>query len=261
MSSRGLSRALLCVLLLGTHLTWPSPAPAQIAGGTPIDIKDAPWQVALRIKSGAGFALCGGTVIDPRWVLTAAHCLPGGVLPKDIQVITGTSDYLNGGRWVGIRDVVIHEGYDPATNAADLALLHLVAPIEGAAITTADASLALRPGEPLFVSGWGAIGEGGQKSRQLMGAIVPYVGNPVCNAPDSYAGRVLPTMLCAGEVFGGADACQGDSGGPLVWRGPAGSVLVGVVSFGVGCGRQSKYGVYVRVSAFRDWIDRVLASH
>lgn len=260
MCSLRLARALLCGLLLGTLVAWPSTSPAQIAGGYPIDIRDAPWQVALRIKSGNGFALCGGTIIDRQWVLTAAHCLKETTQPRDLQVITGTSDYLNGGRWVGVRTVVVHEGYDPVTNVADLALLQLNAPVEGAAIAVAGSQIELRPGEALFVSGWGAIAEGGQKSRQLMGAIVPYVDNQTCNAPDSYAGRVLPVMLCAGEVFGGADACQGDSGGPLVWGGPTGRVLVGVVSFGVGCGRTSKYGVYARVSAFRDWIEGVLAS-
>jgi secreted trypsin-like serine protease len=243
--------------LLG-FVALPQSTSAQIAGGQPIGIEDAPWQVALRVKSGDRFTLCGGAVIDPKWVLTAAHCLPPAVAPKDVNVITGTSDYLSGGRWVGVRDVVVHEGYDPATNLADLALLRVVTPIEGVAIRLSRPAAEPRAGEPLTVTGWGATAEGGLKSRQLMRAVVPYVDNSTCNRPDSYAGRVLPSMLCAGEVFGGADACQGDSGGPLVQSLADGPVLVGVVSFGVGCGRQHKYGVYVRVGAYREWIDQRL---
>lgn len=251
---------LLCAMLVFVGVAFPSSARAQIAGGFPIDIKEVPWQVALRIRSGDRSALCGGSVVDRHWVLTAAHCLPAGVRASDVQVITGTSDYLNGGRWIGLSRVVVHERYDPATHAADLALLRLLAPIEGAAVALAAPDSTLSPGQPLLVSGWGATAEGGAKSRQLMGALVPYVDNETCNAPASYAGRVQPGMLCAGEVFGGPDACQGDSGGPLVKHNPAGAILVGVVSFGVGCGRTAKYGVYVRVSTFRDWIERNLQS-
>jgi secreted trypsin-like serine protease len=185
--------------------------------------------------------------------------MPEGVRPLDIHVITGTSDYLKGGRWIAIRDIAVHPDFQRDTNTADLALLHMSVPIAEAAVPPAGPAIALVRGEPLFVSGWGAAAEGGQKSRQLMGAVVAYVDNATCNAPESYAGRVQPSMLCAGEVFGGADACQGDSGGPLVARRQSGPVLVGVISFGVGCGRVTKYGVYMRVSAFRDWIERTLA--
>lgn len=80
--------------------------------------------------------------------------------------------------------------------------------------------------------------------------------NAVCNI--AYEGSIKPGMLCAGYREGGIDACQGDSGGPLVWRTSDGPVLVGVVSFGTGCARKLKYGVYTRVSAYRDWIDRQL---
>jgi secreted trypsin-like serine protease len=68
-------------------------------------------------------------------------------------------------------------------------------------------------------------------------------------------------MMCAGYREGRIDSCQGDSGGPLVWRSPDGPALVGIVSFGDGCARELKYGVYTRVSAFRDWIDRVIAAN
>ena len=89
---------------------------------------------------------------------------------------------------------------------------------------------------------------------------MPYADTAVCNDPASYNGGVRPGMMCAGYREGGIDACQGDSGGPLVWRTPDGPVLVGVVSFGDGCARKLKYGIYTRVSAYREWIDRAIAA-
>jgi secreted trypsin-like serine protease len=261
MCKAGLAHAIVAALVLLGVAVVPLSSSAQVVGGQPINIREAPWQVALRIQTGGQYTLCGGAVIDPDWVLTAAHCLPVGVDPKDVNVITGTSDYLNGGRWIAVRDVVLNDAYDPVTNDADLALLRVAVPIAGVAIRWSQSAAELRTGEPLFVTGWGATAEGGQKSRQLMRAVVPYVDNRTCNQPQSYAGKVLPSMLCAGEAFGGLDACQGDSGGPLVQAGDDGPVLVGVISFGVGCGRKLKYGVYARVGAYRDWIEGTLRSN
>ena len=81
-----------------------------------------------------------------------------------------------------------------------------------------------------------------------------------CNAKEAYDDKVKPGMMCAGRTEGGVDACQGDSGGPLVWRAPDGPLLVGVVSWGEGCARKLKYGVYTRVSAYNDWIAKELAA-
>ena len=105
----------------------------------------------------------------------------------------------------------------------------------------------------------GVTAEGASSpSRPLLKASVPYVDNTVCNDASAYNGRIKPGMICAGYREGGVDACQGDSGGPLVWRTSDGPVLVGVVSFGEGCGL--KYGTYTRVSAYRDWINRIVDS-
>jgi len=75
----------------------------------------------------------------------------------------------------------------------------------------------------------------------------------MCNAPNAYNGHIKAGMMCAGYKEGGVDSCNGDSGGSLVWRTSDGPVLVGVVSFGEGCARKLKYGVYTPVSAYRNW--------
>jgi secreted trypsin-like serine protease len=95
----------------------------------------------------------------------------------------------------------------------------------------------------------------------LRKAAVPVVDTRVCNEPASYNGAIREHMLCAGHKQGGTDSCQGDSGGPLVLRGSDGPVLVGVVSWGVGCARKLKYGVYTRVADYRRWINGIIAAH
>ena len=90
---------------------------------------------------------------------------------------------------------------------------------------------------------------------------VPYIDNAKCNDQDSYGGKIRSRMMCAGYQKGGKDSCQGDSGGPLVWHSPNGAILVGVVSFGEGCAKENKPGVYTRVSVYREWISRTIAAN
>ena len=131
----------------------------------------------------------------------------------------------------------------------------------GKVIPRADASMTVPVGQPLEVTGWGAMSEGGEGSRMLQKVEVPHVDTAVCDAEESYKGKITAGMLCAGYAKGAKDACQGDSGGPLVWhKAGAGNFLVGVVSWGEGCARESKYGVYTRVTAYADWIDQTMAA-
>jgi secreted trypsin-like serine protease len=153
---------------------------------------------------------------------------------------------------------VVHESYDRATQQNDIALIKLKSPIAGRVIPLAAGSLMVPTGQPLEVTGWGATTEGSGASSTLLRATVPLADTAGCNARDAYNGRIKEGMLCAGYREGGIDSCQGDSGGPLVWRTADGPVLVGIVSWGDGCARKLKYGIYTRVSVFRDWIDREL---
>jgi trypsin len=232
----------------------------RIVGGEPTTIDKHPWQVAIVIKRPEGSYLCGGSIIARKWVLSAAHCFHASDRNDTVRAKAGATNFVRQGVWSQIEKMVIHDQYNPATHENDLALIKLRVAPAGRVIPLVDASQAIPLSEPLEVTGWGATAEGEGAARGLMQASVPYVDNATCNEPLSYDGRVQPGMMCAGRREGGVDSCQGDSGGPLVWRTDAGPVIVGVVSFGEGCGRQLKYGVYTRVSAYRDWINGVVAA-
>jgi trypsin len=233
------------------------PPKRRIVGGEPTDINQHPWQVALQFK---GNFFCGGSVVAQRWILTAAHCFKFSRSTSDWRVKAGATNFVKGGVWSEIDSVLVHEAYDADTHENDIAMIKLKVPAAGQVIPLAAASLIVPVGQSLEVTGWGATEEG-SVSRELLKATVPHVDTSTCNTPGSYNGRVKVGMMCAGHKEGGIDSCQGDSGGPLVWRHSAdGPILVGVVGWGDGCAAELKYGVYIRVAAYRDWIDRVIAA-
>jgi len=185
-------------------------------------------------------------------VLTAAHCQ---VLPGE-KAIVGRRDLTkNDGEVVPIARVLNHADYNPETNDNDVAVLQLTKEVDRELVGLYDASLDLA-GSKSTVVGWGLLTEGGQAPSILQEVEVPVITNQVCS--DGYANDsvgITDNMLCAGLGQGGKDSCQGDSGGPLLVKG-SDTVLrqAGVVSFGIGCARPGKYGVYTRVSKYVPWI-------
>lgn len=255
-----LSVILISLLLPGSTAAQEEirPLNRRIVGGEKTDIKQHPWQVALNVQIDGQDYLCGGSIIAQLWVVTAAHCFGKSTVPRDVRAKAGVTDYITAGAWLDVERVVVHEGYEPKTQRNDIALIKLKSPPVGRAIPLADGSLDVPVNQPLEVTGWGAAMEGGSASHSLLKAIVPLADTAACNAGNAYGGRIKEGMMCAGFREGGVDSCQGDSGGPLVWRTLAGPVLVGIVSWGDGCARKLRYGIYTRVSVYRDWIDRVL---
>lgn len=235
------------------------PAGRRIVGGEKTDISKHPWQVALNIQIDGKIYLCGGSIVAERWVLTAAHCFKNSTRPEEVQVKAGATNYVTDGAWSQVLRIVIHEGYSSGTHEDDIALIKLKSALQGHVVPLAGQSGTIQVGQPLEVTGWAATFEGGDTSRVLLKTIVPYVDNATCNAPTVYDGRIRPGMLCAGFREGSIDSCQGDSGGPLVWRTAGGPVLMGVVSWGEGCARKLKYGVYTRVANYSNWIASVVA--
>jgi len=242
-------------------LACPAPATADvIIGGYPVEISESPWTVAVSSRDRFGGTragqFCGGVVIGRSTVLTAAHCLSKEVLgapPKqvrDLKVIAGRGDLLSAeGREIAVRDTWINPRYDSYTNAGDFAVLTLAEPLAASAVIpmAGPGDAAYKPGPGAVVYGWGDTTGSGDYATALRAARVQVLPDALCEEayPGSADGTyVAASMLCAGEREGGRDACQGDSGGPLVAQGR----LVGLVSWGSGCGRAGSPGVYTRVS-------------
>jgi secreted trypsin-like serine protease len=244
---------------------------ASIVGGYIPQPSEWPWMAAILHSDATtpGWSdykrqFCGGTLIDPGWVLTAAHCVhraSGGYIgPDEITVLLGRRN-LTGhrGEKIAVTEIV-PAAFDPSTMRNDLALLRLgtaasepSADLIGDGYTFADGDLAT-------VMGWGALSEGGRYPKYLEAADLPLRSSAYCGA--AYPGVFdVATMICAGRNEGGIDTCQGDSGGPLMVRDPGGAwKLLGVTSFGDGCARPNRPGIYawVGASTLRQWVLRAI---
>lgn len=238
----------------------------RIVGGEDTTIEENPWQVALLNAEDPYLVraqFCGGVIIHPRWVLTAAHCVDGGTIAADIHVLSGT-DNLTTGRGVRgtVKDIFVHEGWKQARNF-DIALIEMENPLRGKPISAPTDSSLLVAGAKIWVSGWGVTEKsGGKATRQLQGISLDFIPQGTeqgeCNYDLAYGGRVTGNMFCAGVAGraggGGRDSCQGDSGGPATIGLVENAKLVGLVSWGEGCAKPFKYGVYTRVPSFADWV-------
>jgi len=231
----------------------------KIVGGFPAPEQLYPWQVSIHYKAYGPLKghFCGGSVIAKRWILTAAHCLDRDTTADILGVYMGANSLMGMGTVISVKKIFTHKDYDPLTNNNDIALLELnndasVTPVK---IITPSQSELNAPGVLSTVTGWGNTYESGRTTPTLMEVGVKIISNRECNSPLSYAGNITSKMLCAGFRQGGKDACQGDSGGPLVVPNRKGGyILAGIVSWGDGCARPGKYGVYTRITEFTNWI-------
>ncbi len=229
----------------------PSDVQPMIIGGVETTIEENPFVVALTTPDG--FQFCGGTIVAPTKVLTAAHCTEGSS-PADIQVVAGrTSLSAGGGTTAGVSDIWIHPEWDSAALKNDASVLTLDTALSEAPLalaSPADSDL-YAAGANSTVLGWG-VTESGSTSDTLRKVDVPVTADTDCAA--SYPGSFdAASMVCAGLAEGGKDSCQGDSGGPLTGTGADGTrKLIGIVSWGQGCAEPNFYGVYGRVAAFYD---------
>ncbi|XP_077717406.1 vitamin K-dependent protein C isoform X6 [Canis aureus] len=220
---------------------------------------ESPWQVVL-LDSKKKLA-CGAVLIHTSWVLTAAHCMEDS---KKLIVRLGEYDLR---RWekgemdVDIKEVLIHPNYSKSTTDNDIALLHLAQPAIFSQtivpICLPDSGLAEREltqvGQETVVTGWGYRSETKRNRTFVLNFInIPVAPHNECI--QAMYNMISENMLCAGILGDSRDACEGDSGGPMVTSFRGTWFLVGLVSWGEGCGRLHNYGIYTKVSRYLDWI-------
>uniref|UniRef100_H3BG09 Suppressor of tumorigenicity 14 protein homolog n=1 Tax=Latimeria chalumnae TaxID=7897 RepID=H3BG09_LATCH len=235
---------------------------SRIVGGVEAAVGEFPWQVSLHLKNQHA---CGASVISTNWLVSAAHCFYDGHLLR----------YTNPDMWTAylglhsqkhhsqvtvmrrFKQIIVHNSFSISTYDNDVALLELETPITFSNLISPVCLPAkthdFPAGSNTWVTGWGALKEGGSAAVVLQKAEVRIINYTICN--EVMNGQVSPVMMCAGFLKGGIDACQGDSGGPLTkFEGNQRGFLAGIVSWGEGCAQKNKPGIYTRVTKFRKWI-------
>uniref|UniRef100_A0A8C8HVH7 Transmembrane serine protease 3b n=1 Tax=Oncorhynchus tshawytscha TaxID=74940 RepID=A0A8C8HVH7_ONCTS len=229
---------------------------SRIVGGNVSKPGQFPWQASLHYQNRH---LCGGSIITPRWIVTAAHCVYGFATKTMLWAVqVGLTDQpINGVLSRSLEKIVYHARYQPKGLNYDIALLKLTEPLtfNGLVepICLPNYGERFEEGKMCWISGWGATVDGGD-GVSMHSAQVPVLSSRDCSGPGVYQGAISPWMVCAGYLEGGKDSCQGDSGGPLACEESSVWKLVGATSWGYGCARRNNPAMYTLISHALTWI-------
>ncbi|XP_028616845.1 serine protease 27 [Grammomys surdaster] len=243
----------------------------RMVGGEDALEGEWPWQISIQ-RNGIHF--CGGSLIAPTWVLTAAHCFSNTSDISIYQVLLGALKLQQPGPhalYVPVKRVERNPQYQGMASSADVALVELQVPVTFTnyilPVCLPDPSVVFESGMNCWVTGWGSSSEQDRlpNPRILQKLAVPIIDTAKCNllyskdvASDFQFETIKDDMLCAGFAEGKKDACKGDSGGPLVCLVDQSWVQAGVISWGEGCARRNRPGVYIRVTSHHKWIHQII---
>ncbi|KAE8633343.1 hypothetical protein XENTR_v10001851, partial [Xenopus tropicalis] len=244
---------------------------SRIVGGVNSQPGAWPWLVSIQAWRGSDYGhFCGGTILNNQWILTAAHCLIDYKTTFDtIRVVIGARKLSKLGSETQIRKVkqlILHEKYlREGKHSYDIGLILLDEPIKFNDYTQRaclpSASLNVAQKTNCYVAGWGVLEEKAYleiaAADILQEAGVFFINKELCNSKEWYNGKVYPYNLCAGHKEGKIDSCQGDSGGPLMCKRKTSNdyIVVGVTSWGIGCARKQRPGIYISTQYFNEWIE------
>ncbi|KAJ8918133.1 hypothetical protein NQ315_011590 [Exocentrus adspersus] len=224
----------------------------RIIGGNVTTIDKHPWQVSLQVFQNH---VCGGVIISSDTVLTAAHCITE-LLITSYYVVPGVTKLTQAAQKIQIQEIIIHNDFDGTTYDYDIAILKLQDRLTFSenikSISLPEEAHSVIEGTRLMTSGWGITHpeESCSESDTLREVEIQFINWDKCKKQLSSADLLTDRMICAGVPEGGKDTCQCDSGGALELNG----TLIGIVSWGDGCGEPGHPGVYTHVSYLRPWI-------
>jgi secreted trypsin-like serine protease len=262
-------KILACLMALSIGESTEANAADRIIGGTDAVRGSWPWVVSLQDSYRADHYdghFCGGSLIAPDWVITAAHCVNFRKRPADLRILAGVSDLKHDkGQIVEVKRILVHPNYDPQVFSSDIALLQLKKPVANPVVIPLFSRKSSLAGVTSTVIGWGNMrgaNNGILYPYKLQEVQLPIVSNQECNEGfeqnySDYKNPITKTMLCAGYLAGEKDSCQGDSGGPLMIPDDGKWLLAGLVSWGDRCA--ITYGVYTRVSLFTGFVKEKMA--
>ncbi|KAJ7335411.1 hypothetical protein JRQ81_013352 [Phrynocephalus forsythii] len=245
---------LLILAFLGAAVAAPTSGDDddKIVGGYTCQRNSVPYQASLN----SGYHFCGGSLINDRWVVSAAHCYKSRIQVRlgeyNIDVLEGGEQFINSDR------VIRHPKYNSWLLDNDIMLIRLESPVElSAEIAPIPLSSGCAPaGTSCLISGWGNTLSNGVNYPDLLQCLnAPILSEQECK--EAYPGQITDNMICIGYLEGGQDSCQGDSGGPVVCDGE----LQGIVSWGIGCALAGYPGVYTKACNYIDWIHETIAAY